>query len=273
MIPARVLHQRLLERPAGRPRPPVAVPGARRAGDLVRLHPPLDPADAKPEGALVAGERGLRERRPRPPPGVRDRADDARRDDQLRGLRGQPDLRDLRLCLRGRDRADDRRVRALGLPRRRLLGEAGAELDRRHRDRGRLPRPGPDRHPAVRRRHRQHPDRGHLDLQHPARVQLGRDRDAQGPDPARRGRLLPLPVLALRQPAGSASPDSWWARRFYGERNPGKQAKAEAALPPRPAHRAVQGERSRRHRRLARGRLPGEDRAPRRAARRASGRR
>ena len=34
-------------------------------------------------------------------------------------------------------RSDDRRVRALGPPRRRLLGRGGAQLDRRHRDRRR----------------------------------------------------------------------------------------------------------------------------------------
>ncbi len=77
------------------------------------------------------------ERRPRPPPGLRDRRDDGRRHDQLRRLRGQPDLRDLRARLRDRDRPDDRRVRALGPPRRRLLGRGGAAVDRRDGDRRR----------------------------------------------------------------------------------------------------------------------------------------
>ena len=56
---------------------------------------------------------------------------------RLRRLRQQPLDRDLRLRLRHRRRADDRRVRPLGLPRRRLLGRGGPQLDRRDRDRRR----------------------------------------------------------------------------------------------------------------------------------------
>ena len=52
----------------------------------------LDPADAEPAGAVVARERRQRRWAARSPPGVRDRADDRRRDDQLRRLRRQPDL-------------------------------------------------------------------------------------------------------------------------------------------------------------------------------------
>ena len=57
----------------------------------------------------------------------------------------QPLDRDLRLRLRHRRRADDRRVRPLGLPRRRLLGRGGAQLDRRDRDRRRGDAAGPAR--------------------------------------------------------------------------------------------------------------------------------
>ena len=56
---------------------------------------------------------------------------------RLRRPRRQPLRRDLRLRLRRRRRPDDRRVRPLGLPRRRLLGRGGPQLDRRHRDRRR----------------------------------------------------------------------------------------------------------------------------------------
>ncbi len=61
---------------------------------------------------------------------------------------------DLRLRLRRRRRPDDRRVRALGLPRRRLLGRGGAQLDRRDRDRRRGDGPDPARLQPVQLRHR-----------------------------------------------------------------------------------------------------------------------
>ena len=73
---------------------------------------------------------------------------------RLRRPRRQPLHRDLRLRLRRRRRADDRRVRALGLPRRRLLGRGGAQLDRRHRDRRRGDVPDPDRLQPVQLRDR-----------------------------------------------------------------------------------------------------------------------
>ena len=82
----------------------------------------------------MAGQHRKR-RRPRPPPGLRDHHDDGGRDARFRRLRPQPLHRDLRLLLRRRRGPDDRRVRPLGLPRRRLLGRGGAQLDRRHRDR------------------------------------------------------------------------------------------------------------------------------------------
>ena len=60
-----------------------------------------------------------------------------------------------------------------------------------------------------------------------------------------------------------AKPTSWWAKRFYGERNPRKQAKAEGRFPLdrrterfKETVRDIIGG-------LARGGLPREDRAPR----------
>ena len=84
-----LVHRRLLGRPRRR-RPPVAVPRAPRVHRLVRLHPHEHPADAQPARALVAGQRRLRQRRPRAPPGLWDRDDDGRRHDQLRRVRDQP---------------------------------------------------------------------------------------------------------------------------------------------------------------------------------------
>ena len=60
-----------------------------------------------------------------------------------------------------------------------------------------------------------------------------------------------------------AKPTSWWAKRFYGERNPRKQAKAEGRFPmDRRTERFKETVRDI-DRRLARGGLPREDRAPR----------
>ena len=49
------------------------LPRLRRLHPLLRLHPDEHAADAQPQGPLVAGEHRQRERRPRPPPRLRDR--------------------------------------------------------------------------------------------------------------------------------------------------------------------------------------------------------
>ena len=187
--------QILAEREAG------PVPGAGRLHPLLRLHPDEHPPDAQPARALVAGQRGQRERRPPAPPRLRHRHDDDRRRGGVLRARRQPLRRDLRLCLRSRGRADDRRVRALGLPGRRLLGRAGPRLDRRDGDRrggdgtdsARL-HPLQLRDRLSRRNARQHRYR-------PRRLRPGRRLLRKAAAPARRGRLLRLPDRDLRRGA------------------------------------------------------------------------
>ena len=146
---------------------------------------------------MVARQRGQRQRRPPAPPGLRDRGDDDRRHARLRRPRRESLRGDLRLLLRRRRRPDDRRVRPLGLPRRRLLGAGGTELDRRHGDRRGGDGPGRARRQPVRHRQRIGRPAG------PDRLRLCWSRDGgdllpQGPQPARHHRLLHLPAGALR---------------------------------------------------------------------------
>lgn len=64
--------------------------------------------------------------------------------------------------------------------------------------------------------------------------------------------------IALYGAARVAKPGSPWAKRFYADRNPGKQNEGRETLRPRPAHRALQGTLSRQDRRHDQRRLPGK---------------
>ncbi len=175
-------------------------------------------------------------------------------DARLRRLRRQPLDRDLRLRLRRRRRADDRRVRALGLPRRRLLGRGGAQLDRRDGDRRRGDAADRARRQPVRR-----------SKTAPIESILGTDRQRRSSSsPSSRSAssragsctasigFFVFPI-AIYGACRIGKPDSAWARRRYGERRPKKQAKAEARFPPDrrterfkerlPRHRRRQAER------------------------------
>ena len=152
---------------------------------------------------------------------------------RLRRPRRQPLDRDLRLRLRRRRRPDDRRVRPLGLPRRRLLGRGGPQLDRRHGDRRRGDGAGPARLQPVQRSRPARPSA--IDRQHRQRrcssSCWSRSASSRGGSCTARSASSSSRSRSTA-PAGSASRDSAWARRRYGERRPKKQAKAEERFPP-----------------------------------------
>ena len=132
---------------------------------------------------------------------------------------------------RYRRRPDDRRVRALGPPRGRLLGARGAQLGRRGGDHRRADGPGP----------------------------VGINPFAVESDSAgevilsivgtlllflvvliciSKGRILHgviglfIPPLSIYGASRLGKPDSFWAQRRYGEHRPRRQARAEVRFPP-----------------------------------------
>jgi hypothetical protein len=66
-----------------------------------------------------------------------------------------------------------------------------------------------------------------------------------------------VPLLAVYAGLRLAKPRSVWAKRFYGERNPGQTGARRAAVPRRPPDRSVQGAPARRDRRGHGGGVPG----------------
>ena len=144
--------------------------------------------------------------------------------------------------------ADDRRVRALDLPRRRLLGRGGTQLDRRDRDRRLGDVPDPDRGQPLQLRNRRRRDDHRAASLGAAllfalvaicffkqRVMHGIDRLLRPPDRD----LRRLPDRQAGLPLGAPP-----LRRAASE----EAGEGRGALPPRPPHRALQ-ERLPRHRR------------------------
>ena len=129
---------------------------------------------------------------------------------------------------------DDRRVRALGLPRRRLLGQGAgrASVDAAVIAVA-LHGPRPARHPPVRRRRHGNAGAVHRHRSSPRSSWSGRSSIC-----FLKGRLAHgilgffVPPLAIYGAFRLGKPDSWWAKRLYGERNPKKQARSEARFDP-----------------------------------------
>ena len=134
--------------------------------------------------------------------------------------RRQPLRGDLRLRLRRRRRADDRRVRALGLPRRRLLVRAGPGLDRRDGDRRRGDGPDPARlHPVhLRDRVARADDRQPGRRRGRARASSRSASPSSGSCTGRSGSSSSRSRSTA--PIRIGKPGSPWARRRYGERQP-----------------------------------------------------
>ena len=146
--------------------------------------------------------------------------------------RRQPLHRDLRLRLRRRRRADDRRVRALGLPRRRLLGRGGTQLDRCHGDRRR----GDDAwscSASARSASRPSSIEQTLGSLVAPLIVFGLVAVCFAKQRVLHGTVgfFFFPV-AIYGACRIGKPGSPWARRRYGERRPEKQAKAEDRFHP-----------------------------------------